>query len=384
MPGRRAGLVAAAAALAPVTLANEVQASALRRECVQFLQDYEFTSRPDAYNEGSLALYQACLGQLRTHVPRRTRTLVGGLHHPTMVTLHGGGPPVLAQHIVEAAQCEQQEHGYLHRCCTGGNAGEGAAGAGGPGQECWGGDGARKARCCAPTPGPAFIFITPALDVNVGSRMRSQGTFVVQQSYALQSLCGPGDVIVDAGANIGAYTVPLAAHVGHTGAVYAFEPFRKLFQLLCANAAANGLGNVHAVHAALGGTEERLRVRSPDLSTFNLPSSMQVRNQGYSQAERNWTLYYEPDALEDVVVMTLDSLRLPALKLLKVDVEDMEVEVVAGARDTLRRLRPWVWAENARLFEHGDRAFVEALEALGYACEPVAGMDWELLCGFNG
>lgn len=366
----------------------------MRRECRSFLEDYEFTSKPDAYTEENLGLFRACLHELRARGALSRRTFIGGVHYPTMITRYGAGPHVMSRHAAEESECQRQEPGYFERCCAGSAGLEAAEAAhghraaaawtGALQHPCWQGDAERKRRCCGPPQGPSFIFITPAMDVNVGSRMRNQGTFMVQQSYALQSLCGPGDVVVDAGANIGAYTIPLAAHVGPAGVVYAFEPFRKLFQLLCANAAANGLGNVHAVHAALGATHERLRVRSPDLSTFNLPSSMQVRNQGYSQAERNWTLYYEPDTFEDVVVTTVDSLQLSALKLLKVDVEDMEVEVIAGARETLQRLRPWVWAENARLFERGDQAFVEALGALGYECSPVPDMEWELLCGFKG
>lgn len=209
--------------------------------------------------------------------------------------------------------------------------------------------------------------------------MRYQGTFVVAQSYALQSLCGPGDVVADVGANIGSYTLPLAARVGRRGAVYAFEPFRKLFQLLNANVAANGLGNVHTFQVALGRSRERLRVHGPDLGTFNLPSASQVRSQGYSQRERNWTLFYE-DEPEEVAVATLDDFSFPRLRLLKIDVEDMEAEVIEGARQTLLRHRPTVWAENARYFERGDRGFLGRIAALGYSCATVPDMDWELVC----
>ena len=41
---------------------------------------------------------------------------------------------------------------------------------------------------------------------------------------------------------------------------------------------------------------------------------------------------------EEVSVVTLDSLGLSQLRLLKVDVEGMEFEVVTGARETIGRL----------------------------------------------
>lgn len=349
---------------------EESSQQASRRQCAEYIEGYEFTSQPDAYREDHISAYVDCLQALRSKPSKRRRTFVGGVHYPTIVTRHHG-PPVMQEDMALIDKCEGEEHDFEARCCAARN------------RQCWKGFGHFWSVCCGLPRGPNYIFITPALDVNVGSRLRNQGTFIVAQSYAMQALLEPGDVVVDAGANIGAYTVPFAVKVGPQGTVYAFEPFRRLFQLVCANVAANGLGNVHAVHAALGKGEERLRVRSPDLSTFNLPSSMQVRNQGYSQDARNWTLYYEPNAWEEVVIMSLDSLHLSSLKLLKIDVEDMETEVIAGAAVTLQRLRPLVWAENAKLFEKGDTSFVIAMESLGYVCSPLVELEWEILCEHN-
>ena len=48
---------------------------------------------------------------------------------------------------------------------------------------------------------------------------------------------------IDIGANIGAYTPYLGQAAGVNGVVYAFEPFRNLYQVLTANIALNGLSN---------------------------------------------------------------------------------------------------------------------------------------------
>ena len=48
-----------------------------------------------------------------------------------------------------------------------------------------------------------------------------------------------GDIVIDGGANIGAFTIPLAKKVGKSGVVYAFEAQRVLSQLLSANVALN-------------------------------------------------------------------------------------------------------------------------------------------------
>ena len=42
-------------------------------------------------------------------------------------------------------------------------------------------------------------FVAPAFDINVGNAVRQLGTFDLGQSYALQTLCKAGDVVIDVG-----------------------------------------------------------------------------------------------------------------------------------------------------------------------------------------
>jgi hypothetical protein len=49
---------------------------------------------------------------------------------------------------------------------------------------------------------------------------------------------------------------------------------------------------------------------------------------------------------ERVPVVTIDSLELPACALIKVDVEGMELDVLRGATQTIKRHRPRLFVEN--------------------------------------
>eukprot|EP00927_Polykrikos_kofoidii_P026876 TRINITY_DN23859_c0_g1_i1.p1 TRINITY_DN23859_c0_g1~~TRINITY_DN23859_c0_g1_i1.p1 ORF type:complete len:389 (-),score=53.66 TRINITY_DN23859_c0_g1_i1:96-1262(-) len=350
--------------------------------CEKWLSQFEWTTTPDAHSDENYEMFRLCLNQLRSGSPVegevvRHRTIAAGIHHPVLLAVHRGTLPHFAlQGVKRFDDCHQRaglpEGSDLVECCNGQRI-------------CWdGGDDATK--CCAARENkagddPPLAFLTAALDVHLGSRLRATKSFNVQESWALQSLVDEGAWVVDAGANIGAYTVPLAHRVGAAGRVYAFEPFRLLYQLLTANVALNGLSNVYTFQVALGDVATSVRLRSPDLSNLNLLSSFQVGTPGYSEQARQWSMRYT-DSEEEIEVSPLDSYasKLRRLDLIKIDVEDMEESVVIGAQQLIAAYRPKLWVENAKLFESGDQAFIKRIREMGYACALYPGMEWELLC----
>ena len=66
-----------------------------------------------------------------------------------------------------------------------------------------------------------------------------RGCFEPSTLHALQRLVRPGATVLDIGANVGAHTLHLAAAVGSTGRVLAFEPVAESFRKLRTNVAAN-------------------------------------------------------------------------------------------------------------------------------------------------
>jgi hypothetical protein len=67
---------------------------------------------------------------------------------------------------------------------------------------------------------------------------------------------------------------------------------------------------------------------------------------------------------EAVPVATLDQIGLPKARLIKIDVEGMELDVLLGAKATLARDRPILYVENDRLEK--SEALVAHLLADGY------------------
>jgi FkbM family methyltransferase len=185
-------------------------------------------------------------------------------------------------------------------------------------------------------------------DLYVGRSFAEYGEYSEGEVELFRQCLGPGDVALDIGANLGAHTLPLAQFVGPSGVVVAFEPQRILFQILCGNVALNEIGNVRALPFALGRAAGSIKVPALDYSSINNFGGIPL---GTEQGE-------------DVTVITLDQLTLAKVKLIKIDVEGMELEVLGGGSAMLARCRPILYVENDR----ADRAeaLVARLQEDGY------------------
>ena len=76
----------------------------------------------------------------------------------------------------------------------------------------------------------------------------------------MRSLLRPGDVAIDAGANIGLFTVLAASQVGPHGRVIACEPSPTTMRLLRDNVERNGFDWVELREVALAETPGRLEM----------------------------------------------------------------------------------------------------------------------------
>lgn len=187
-------------------------------------------------------------------------------------------------------------------------------------------------------------------DIYVGRSLLTYGEFSELESVVLRQLVQSGDVVVEIGANIGAHTVALAKAAGPSGQVIAVEPQRIVHQLLCANVALNDLVNVRCLHAAAGAAPGEIRVPHIDYARDNNFGGLALG------------AYRDGEA---VPVVTLDGLALSKVRVLKIDVEGMEIEVLRGALQTIRRDGPAIYIENDR--EEHSAALIRLLDAEGYA-----------------
>ena len=142
----------------------------------------------------------------------------------------------------------------------------------------------------------------------------------------------PGDVMVDAGANVGVYTLQAARAVGPAGKVYAFEPQADTFAMLSRSVGDNGFAErVVLDNCALGDRDGIAAIWRHHSSNPGASFIAAELVEGAGNAT----------ALKRLDAITFDR----AVKLLKMDIEGYEPLLVKGAQRFLREHRPTIITE---------------------------------------
>lgn len=169
---------------------------------------------------------------------------------------------------------------------------------------------------------------------------------------------GDGVVAIDCGANIGVMTVEWARAMTGWGEVLAIEAQERTFYALAGNIALNNLFNAGAVHAAVGASCGAMSI--PQLDP-RIPSNFGGLE--LHPREGNWVGQpFDAMPAQTVRVISLDALEPDRVDLIKIDVEGMEPEVLAGAEKTIARDHPMMIVECIR----NGEALRETLTGMGY------------------
>jgi len=152
-----------------------------------------------------------------------------------------------------------------------------------------------------------------------------------------------GCLIIDAGANIGLISVPLAQAVKDRGGkVIAYEVQCPLYQALCGSAVLNDLDNLFPRNMGLSDQFES--VKHPDVD-YHKPSDYGLVSFVDRKEHEEYVYKGDEHYTKQMVLTAIDFLSFSRLDLLKIDVEGMEFQVLTGARRSLEQFRPWCWVE---------------------------------------
>jgi FkbM family methyltransferase len=168
---------------------------------------------------------------------------------------------------------------------------------------------------------------------------------------------GVGVVAVDCGANIGAHTVEWARFMHGWGGVLAFEAQEKIFYALAGNLAINNCFNARAVWAAVGSSSGSIGVPVPDYFTPSSFGSLELRKTQRTEFIGQ-SIDYSPEKLLPTEMLAIDDLQLARLDFLKIDIEGMEMDALAGSRQSITKHKPQILIEKIKSDEAGLRAYL--------------------------
>ncbi|MBI1761473.1 MAG: FkbM family methyltransferase [Acidobacteria bacterium] len=159
-----------------------------------------------------------------------------------------------------------------------------------------------------------------------GNELLAKSVYEQQMTNLLTGLLRPGDNFFDIGGNEGYFSILAATLVG-AGKVFCIEPQTRLQHVLKKNIELNAVTNISVHPIALGS-------RKGEAQLFLRPST----NTGASSLSRHWKL---GSKRETVAMQTLDDLfqqhKINKVRLLKMDCEGAELQIVEGAQQTLQR-----------------------------------------------
>lgn len=190
----------------------------------------------------------------------------------------------------------------------------------------------------------------------------------------------PGSKVLDVGAHIGTHSLTMAKCVGENGEVLAFEPQPKIFRELFLNMKLNKINNASCYWVAVG--DENGTIETSNFAPLNEGGTPLIIP---NLSMNNWS--YNPLGGTGIFVdlITIDSLNLENVSLIKIDVEGMENAVLDGARETILRNKPIIIIEimGGYIPETAPRKIVEQIEFtklkvqnLGYKLIRVVGWDY--------
>jgi FkbM family methyltransferase len=217
-------------------------------------------------------------------------------------------------------------------------------------------------------------------DMYVGRSLIELGEFSEEQAELFEKVLRPEAVVVEIGANIGALTVVLAKRVSK---VHAFEPQRRVYNVLCANMALNECDNVDCYRMGAGDKRELMEIPMLDFSC-------ESNNYGCFSIDSPLI----EDGITDQVPMI--PVNIPC-DFLKIDVEGYEANVLRGSAEMIRECKPVLYVENDRekksdelltiVHEFGYKAYwhitrlFSAKNGKGVKVDPFNGASsYDLLC----
>ena len=208
-----------------------------------------------------------------------------------------------------------------------------------------------------------LVYILPQVNLEYYSK---HGLFENRLMEWCKQFCRKDKVFLDIGAHTGTYSISFAPHCKE---VHAFEPQRMTYYGLCGGIALSHQTNVYAHNYGLGSPEQLGKQLLKIVSNDGGGSSL------HHTAEEKIL------KTEDIEIRMLDSLGLRDVGFIKMDVEDNELFVLQGGKETIKGsgCPPIIFESN----QENKELFSYIIDEFGYNIIPISGSPNMFLATLN-
>ena len=218
------------------------------------------------------------------------------------------------------------------------------------------------------TPNQTKVFGGLRMELDPAEWIQMQllkGNWLEPRTLALyQKLLRPGDIFVDVGAHVGFHSLVARPLVGPSGLVIAIEPQPYNAQKILANWRANDFANLKLIIAAAGERDGWVELQDQPITDRAL---LTLRGNGAKDQAQHF----------EVPSLRLDSIfqrhKVSRLRLLKLDVEGYENEVIGGLGERLRDVEHIVF----EFLPNATSDVVELLRQRGFDIRTVEDFPWK-------
>lgn len=211
------------------------------------------------------------------------------------------------------------------------------------------------------------------LDLSEGTQrgIWLRGTLEPATSALARKLLNEGDVAMDVGAHVGYFSLLFSHRVGKTGRVISIEPQPYNADRLLRNLVLNGYTNVCLFLALAGGDDRRQMLPH---QTWRNTSDLSLVNAYSTHAG----IAYSSSMLRLETIF--EAMKLSRVRLLKVDVEGYEHEVLEGLGSRLGSIDNIIVEVLGDMKSYSSNLALSLLRSEGYGLYQVDGSPWDFNC----
>ncbi len=191
--------------------------------------------------------------------------------------------------------------------------------------------------------------LTYILDFGIPIINKKKEPFLFDEGpYEMEKCClKRGDFVIDAGANIGIFSLFASSVIGKEGQIFSFEPVKKTRDSCIKNLEINNIKNCKVISYALGNTNKKVDI----FFNNDILSSSSVFKKDYLKKKEKVIQIKLDDFVKENDIKRID--------FIKIDIKGAERCLLRGGRETIKRFKPKI-AVCIYHFE-SDRRVIEKL-----------------------